>query len=102
MKMVFVIYVKNYKCIKCFLEPGVLSVAASYGVHHHIPNWSYFWPQPRDENWGHGFVIVTSHYRHLVETSNLYIRYIYKIYAVNFIQRNTLVMYILYIHCYIL
>ena len=34
MKMVFVIYVKNYKCIKCFLEPGVLSVAASYGLHH--------------------------------------------------------------------
>ena len=89
--MVFVICVKNlvyYKCIKYFLEPGLLSVAASYGVHHHIPDWSRFWPQPGDESWGRGFVIVTSRDRRLVETSSPYIGYMYKIHVINFLQRN--------------
>ncbi len=46
---------------------GAGGVAAAYGVVNAKAAWSSLWPQPGDEGWGKGCVLVTTHDRRLVE-----------------------------------
>lgn len=55
-------------------SPSPLGVAAAYGIASPKPAWSSFWPQPGDESWGKGCVLVTSQDRRLVERSCLFAR----------------------------
>lgn len=48
---------------------GAGGVAAAYGVANTKAAWSSFWPQPGDEGWGKGYIVVTTHDRRLVERS---------------------------------
>ena len=54
--------------------PSPLGVAAAYGVATPKAAWSAFWPQPGDESWGKGCVLVTSRDRRLVERSSPFVR----------------------------
>ena len=49
---------------------GGVGVAASYGIGSHKAAWRSFWPQAGDDNWGNGYVLVTTHDRRLVERSS--------------------------------
>ncbi len=48
---------------------GAWGVAAAHGVDNARAAWSLLWPQPGDEGWGKGYVLVTTHDRRLVERS---------------------------------
>ena len=55
-------------------SPSPFGVAAAYGIASPKAAWSSFWPQPGDESWGKGYVLVTSRDRSLVERSCLFAR----------------------------
>ncbi len=48
---------------------GAWGVAAAHGVDNARAAWSLLWPQPGDEGWGKGYVLVTTRDRRLVERS---------------------------------
>lgn len=52
---------------------GEIGVATSYGIGTHKPAWKRFWPQAGDDNWGNGYVLVTTNDRRLVERSSPFV-----------------------------
>ena len=54
-----------------------MAVAAAYGVSSASAAWQSFWPQPGDEGWGKGSVIVTTHDRQVVGRYSPFARELY-------------------------
>ena len=45
-------------------------LATAFGITNHRATWKSFWPQPGDESWGTGYVLITTHDRRVVERSS--------------------------------
>lgn len=45
-------------------------LATAFGIANHRATWKSFWPQPGDESWGTGHVLITTHDRRIVERSS--------------------------------
>ena len=45
-------------------------LATAFGITNRRATWKSFWPQPGDENWGTGYVLITTHDRRIVEQSS--------------------------------
>ena len=45
-------------------------LATAFGITNHRATWKSFWPQPGDEGWGTGYVLITTHDRRVVERSS--------------------------------
>ena len=45
-------------------------LATTFGTTNHRATWKSFWPQPGDESWGTGYVLITTHDRRIVERSS--------------------------------
>ena len=45
-------------------------LATAFGINNHRATLKSYWPQPGDESWGTGYVLITTHDRRVVERSS--------------------------------
>ena len=45
-------------------------LATAFGITNRGVSWKSYWPQPGDEGWGTGYVLITTHDRRIVERSS--------------------------------